>query len=103
MSRPLILFSEPVIRRKNFGTEQMLAVSHLIGQSRLQQEVIRDDENGDDDGGNRDDGPALQPAPPAANGGGPAPPPPPPPPPAPPRPGFWRFPEAEFANKVWHR
>lgn len=26
-------------------------------------------------------------------------PPPPPPPPTPPRPGFWRFPEAEFADK----
>lgn len=33
-------------------------------------------------------------------GGGPPPPPPPPPPqPAPPRPGFWRFPGAEFADK----
>ena len=29
----------------------------------------------------------------------PPPPPPPPPPPAPPRPGFWRFPGAEFADK----
>ena len=27
------------------------------------------------------------------------PPPPPPPPPMPPRPGFWRFPGAEFADK----
>ena len=32
-------------------------------------------------------------------GGGGPPPPPPPPQPAPPRPGFWRFPGAEFADK----
>ena len=38
---------------------------------------------------------------PVVNGAEGAPPPPPPPPP-PPRPGFWRFPEAEFANKIWH-
>ena len=53
----------------------------------------------------------VPPAPPGANapavpvpqpgkaGAAPPPPPPPPPPPAPPRPGFWRFPGAEFADK----
>ena len=37
--------------------------------------------------------------------GAPAPPPPPPPPPQPipPRPGFWRFPGAEFSDKGVHR
>ena len=42
----------------------------------------------------------VQQPPPIVEGGGPPPPPPPPPPqPAPPRPGFWRFPGAEFADK----
>ncbi|TRY68994.1 hypothetical protein TCAL_04120 [Tigriopus californicus] len=37
--------------------------------------------------------------------GAPPPPPPPPPPPIAPRPGFWRFPEAELAtdHRVWRR
>lgn len=39
---------------------------------------------------------------PAAINGAPAPP-PPPPPPIPPRPGFWRFPGAEFSGKAFLR
>lgn len=84
--------SQPIVRTRNAKTEKMLEVSQMIALH-----FSADDENGDsfEDANSDRQEPAV-----AVNGGA-APPPPPPPPP--PRPGYWRFPEAEFANKVWHR
>jgi len=90
-----IYFSEPVFRKRNPGTDQMLEISEMIGK----QFSLRDS---NDDGVDNDfDGARSSPPQPQPVAVGAAPPPPPPPPP--PRPGLWRFPEAEFANKVWHR